>query len=83
MSFCKPANEINAFKFQWVPAPLAKIYGDYSVEEFVLAVRNGSVNAFMYDNSFSEVEKIELASMVDDVREMLIVNGFIRPEMMA
>ena len=83
MSFCKPASEINAFTFQWVPAQLAKIYGDLSVEEFVLAIRNGSVNSFMYSDKYSEAEKIELASMVEDVREFLIVNGFIRPEMMS
>lgn len=83
MSFCKPASEINVFKFQWVPTKLAKLYGDLSVEEFVLAVRNGSVNSFMYSDDYSEAEKIELASMVDDVRETLIVNGFIRPEMMS
>lgn len=82
MSFCKPVSEIDAYKFQWIPAPLAKIYGHLDVEEFVLAVRNGSINTFMYNDKYSESEKIELASMVDDVKEMLIVNGFMRPEMM-
>lgn len=81
MSYCKPANEINAYKFQWIPAPLVKIYGDLSVEEFVLAVRNGSVNSFIYDDSIPEADKIELASMTEDVKEMLTVNGFIRHEM--
>ena len=83
MSFCKPASEINVFKFRWVPEPLAKIYGDYSVEEFVLAVRNGSVNSFMYNDEYSDAEKLELASMVEDVKETLTVNGFMRSEMMS
>lgn len=83
MSFCKPASEINTFKFRWVPEPLAKIYGDYSVEEFVLAVRNGSINDFMYSDEHSDAEKLELASMVEDVKETLTVNGFMRPEMMS
>lgn len=83
MSFCKPASEINAFKFRWVPEPLARIYGDLSVEEFVLAVRNGSVNSFMYNDEYSDAEKLEYASMVEDVKEVLTVNGFIRPEMMS
>lgn len=83
MSFCKPASEINTFKFRWVPEPLARIYGDLSVEEFVLAVRNGSVNSFMYNDGYSDAEKLELASMVEDVKEVLTVNGFMRPEMMS
>lgn len=82
MSFCKPAGEIHFIKFEWIPDPLAKIYANCDVEDFVLAVRNGSINSFMYNDEYSDADKMELASMADEVREFLIVNGFIRPEMM-
>ena len=82
MSFCKPASEINNYRFQWIPAQLAKIYGDLSVEEFVLVVRNGSIDSLLYDDEYAEADKAALDFMIGDVREHLVVNGFIRPEMM-
>lgn len=82
MSFCKPVREIEFIKTEWIPYPLVKMYADYTLEEFVLEVRNGSINSFMYDDERTEEDKAALGFMVDEVRETLIVNGFIRPEMM-
>ncbi len=81
MSFCKPVREIENIKTDWIPGKIREIFADYTLEEFVLCVRNGSINMFMYDDSFSEIEKGELIFLTDEVRDTLVANGFIRPEM--
>lgn len=82
MSFCRPAKEIHIFESEWIPNPLSGFYGDHNVENMVLAIRNGSIKSFMYSDEYSEIEKLELTSVVEDVKDMLVANGFIRPEML-
>jgi hypothetical protein len=82
MSYCKPVGEVDYLKTDWIPNKLKYMYADYTLPEFVLCVRNGTVNEFMYDDSIPDAEKLELSDMVSEVLEVLMVNGFIRLEMM-
>lgn len=83
MSFCKPVGEIDFLKTDWIPSKLKNMFADYTLPEFVLCARNGTINEFMYNDDIPESEKLELSDMVAEVLEVLIVNGFIRLEMMA
>ena len=60
MSFCKPVREIESIKYNWIPGRLRTMYADYTIEEFVLCVRNGFVNMFLYDDEYSEADKGDL-----------------------
>ena len=82
MSHCRPVNEIDFLTYGWIPPGLIKMYQDLSLEEFVLIVRNGSIEAFVLDDEYSDEEKLALSDQVAEVRETLVINGFIRPEMM-
>ena len=80
MNYCRPANEIDYLRSDWIPSKLKKfVRGDCGMLDFVLLVRNGSINDFMYDDSIPENEKLELSDMSAEVQEVLTVNGFIRP----
>lgn len=81
MSFCKPVREIESIKYNWIPGRLRTMYANYTIEEFVLCVRNGFVNMFLYDDEYSEADKGDLLFLTEDVRDTLVMNGFIRPEM--
>ena len=82
MSYCRPASEIDLIRYGWIPFDLVELNKDSSLEEFVLSVRNGSVESFMYDDEFSAEDKLKLSDQVAEVREFLGMNGFLRPEMM-
>lgn len=81
MSYCRSVNEIDSIKVDWIPRKLREIYGDYTLEEFVLAVRNGTIFTSIYDEEASEGEKMYISDMIAEVMEFLIVNGFIRYDM--
>ena len=80
MSYCRPVNEIGYLGPDWIPSKLKKYARDsYGELDFVLLVRNGGIDGFMYDDNIPENEKLELSDMSAEVLEMLTINGFIRP----
>lgn len=79
MSYCRPASEIDYLRTDWIPSKLKKfVRNDCGMLDFVLLVRNGNINNFMYDDSISENEKLVLSDMSAEVLEVLTVNGFTR-----
>ena len=83
MSFCRPVSELEILGVEWIPAEIMKIVKGYTMDEFLLEMRNGSLEASINsDDSYSEVERIRLMDAIEDVKEVLLVNGFFRPDMM-
>ena len=82
MSYCRPVGEIEQIKTDWIPGKLRNMYADYTLEEFILTIRNGDINSYLYDDSISEGEKMYMSDIVAEVLEFLIVNGFMRSEIM-
>lgn len=80
MSHCRSVGEIDLIKSKWIPDKIVSMNQDLTLEEFVLNMRNGSVFTFINEDTYSEAEKLELTDLVEEARETLIINGFIRSD---
>lgn len=78
MSHCRPAGEIDLITYGWMPPELIEIYKDATLEDFILDMRNGGVNSYIYDDQYTEKEKLVLMDAVEEARNVLIANGFFR-----
>lgn len=74
MNFCRPASELEGQKI------FPDLFDKMSNEEVILSFRNGQVYSFLDDDDWTNEEKVNLLEIVDETRDMLIINGLIRPE---
>lgn len=82
MSHCRSVGEIDLIKSKWIPDKIVSMNQDLTLEEFVLNMRNGSIFAFLNEDTYSEAEKLELTDLVEEARETLVINGFIRSDIL-
>lgn len=82
MDYCKPVKEVDDLKYEWIPKKIVKIFGDLTLEQLLLIVRNGEISYFFHNDDYTEGEKMELTELADDFTDIVAAEGFIRPEIL-
>lgn len=82
MSNCRRASEVEALGYDWIPQEIADRYNIVCPEEFVMIARNNMIYSFTLDDSVPEKEKKRLSDLADAAISTLVINGFIRQEIL-
>ena len=75
MSYCRPASEAEYFE-----GFLPTLFDGLTVDQAILNIRNGNAYNHTQDDYWTDEQRERITAVVDEAREILLINGFIRLE---